>query len=259
MTMTEPAPAPAARGLKGVVVADTALGGVRGAEGFYHYRQHSAVELATTRPFEDTWQLLFDGHLPSSEAERAAFCDEVRPLRALPPGLTAALPALAAAPTLDALRAALSLGAAELGTRPVVDLAPHERRRDALRVAAVTPTLVAALHRSSTGATPVAPRDDLGHAANYLWMLTGAEPEPAAAAAIERYLTATVDHGFNASTFTARVVVHCTAARPAGRSSSSTRSAPRSGPRRSCGARSPRASGSWGSATPCTGPRTRAR
>src|SRR5690606_27967578 len=134
MTMTEPAPAPAARGLKGVVVADTALGGVRGAEGFYHYRQHSAVELATTRPFEDTWQLLFDGHLPSSEAERAAFCDEVRPLRALPPGLTAALPALAAAPTLDALRAALSLGAAELGTRPVVDLAPHERRRDALRV-----------------------------------------------------------------------------------------------------------------------------
>lgn len=206
MTMTEPAPAPAARGLKGVVVADTALGGVRGAEGFYHYRQHSAVELATTRPFEDTWQLLVDGHLPSSEAERAAFCDEVRPLRALPPGLTAALPALAAAPTLDALRAALSLGAAELGTRPVVDLAPHERRRDALRVAAVTPTLVAALHRSSTGATPVAPRDDLGHAANYLWMLTGAEPEPAAAAAIERYLTATVDHGFNASTFTARVV-----------------------------------------------------
>ena len=62
MTMTDAA---APRGLKGVIVADTALGDVRGLEGFYHYRQYSAPELAATRTFEDVWYLLFEGELPS--------------------------------------------------------------------------------------------------------------------------------------------------------------------------------------------------
>ena len=58
------------RGLKGVIVADTELGDVRGLEGFYHYRQYNAVELAAKLSLEDVWHLLFDGHLPST-AERA--------------------------------------------------------------------------------------------------------------------------------------------------------------------------------------------
>jgi citrate synthase len=70
----------------------------------------------------------------------------------------------------------------------------------------VVPTVVAAAHRLRTGQQPVAPRDDLGHAANLLWMVTGVEPTPAAARALEQYLVLTVDHGFNASTFAARVI-----------------------------------------------------
>jgi citrate synthase len=70
----------------------------------------------------------------------------------------------------------------------------------------VTPTLLCALHRLRHDQAPVEPRADLGYAANYLWMLTGEEPSAAHAGAVERYLISTIDHGFNASTFTARVV-----------------------------------------------------
>ncbi|MFD0787707.1 citrate/2-methylcitrate synthase, partial [Micromonospora azadirachtae] len=67
-------------------------------------------------------------------------------------------------------------------------------------------SLLAALHRLRAGLEPIAPRDDLSHAANYLYMISGEEPSEPQARAIERYLIATVDHGFNASTFTARVI-----------------------------------------------------
>ncbi len=200
-------PAEVPRGLKGVEVTDTAVGDVRGTEGFYHYRQYSAVELATSRPLEDVWRLLVDGSLPTTTAERSAFTGEVRPLRAIPPTLAAVLPAIASASKpLDGLRTALSLAAAERGCRPVYDLDPGTRRADALFVAALTPTLLTALYRLRMGKEVVAPRDDLGYAANYLWMLTGTEPSDEHAAALGRYLVSTIDHGFNASTFTARVI-----------------------------------------------------
>ena len=70
-------------GLEGVIVAETAVGDVRGLEGFYHYRQYNAVELADKLPLEDVWHLLFEGHLPSP-AEREAFAAEVNPLRVVP-------------------------------------------------------------------------------------------------------------------------------------------------------------------------------
>ncbi len=200
-------PAEVPRGLKGVVVADTEVGDVRGAEGFYHYRQYSAVELATSRPLEDAWRLLVDGSLPATPAERSSFADEVRALRAVPPTVAAVLPAIAlASEPLDGLRTALSLAAAERGCRPIFDLDQAERRADALFVATLTPTLLAALHRLRGGNEVVAPRDDLGYAANYLWMLSGTEPSPEHAEAMERYMVSTIDHGFNTSTFTARVI-----------------------------------------------------
>ena len=74
------------------------------------------------------------------------------------------------------------------------------------------PTVVAALHRLSAGLEPVAPRADLGPAANYLWMVHGEEAAPEVARAIEQYLVLTVDHGFNASTFTSRVIASTGAA-----------------------------------------------
>lgn len=197
------------RGLAGVVVTDTEVGDVRGREGFYHYRQYSAVELAQTRGFEDVWHLLVHGELPDAERS-TAFRAETAALRRLPDEVRAALPAIAAASgpsgPLAGMRSALSLLGAAKGFRPVYDIDPEGRRRDTLVAAAAVPTLLTALHRLGEGLEPVEPREDLSYAANYLYMLTGSEPDPARARAIEQYLISTIDHGFNASTFTARVV-----------------------------------------------------
>ena len=203
------APVDVPRGLAGVVVTDTRLGDVRGLEGFYHYRQYSAVELAQTRGFEDVWHLLIHGELPDA-AGRAAFVEETVALRRLPEEVRAALPAIAAASgrsgPLAGLRTALSLLGACLGFRPVYDLDTDRRRADTLAAAAAVPTLLTALYRLGQGLDPVEPRDDLSYAANYLYMLTGSEPDAARARAVEQYLISTIDHGFNASTFTARVI-----------------------------------------------------
>jgi citrate synthase len=197
------------RGLSGVVVTDTALGDVRGREGFYHYRQYSAVELAQTRGFEDVWHLLVHGELPDA-ARGAAFAARTAALRGLPDEVRAALPAIAAATgpsgPLAGLRTALSLLGASLGFRPVYDIDVDRRRADTLAACAAVPTLLTALYRLGQGLEPVEPREDLPYAANYLYMLTGSEPDPARARAVEQYLISTIDHGFNASTFTARVI-----------------------------------------------------
>jgi citrate synthase len=193
-------------GLEGVVVAETTVGDVRGQEGFFHYRQYSAVDLAGTRSLEDVWHLLFVGELPDADASRA-FADVVRQRRTMPPGLHTLLPALSrrGAP-LDVLRTAVSVLGAELGWRPTHDIGPDELYDQALGLVAVVPTILAAAHRLAQGLDPLEPRDDLAFAANYLYMLTGQEPSPEHARAIEQYMILTIDHGFNASTFTARVV-----------------------------------------------------
>ncbi len=197
------------RGLAGVVVTDTRIGDVRGAEGFYHYRQYSAVELARTRRFEDVWHLLVHGELPDAERS-AAFAAETAALRVLPDEVRAALPAIAAASRrsgpLAGMRTALSLLGAANGFRPVYDIDADRRRQDTLVACAAVPTLLTSLHRLAKGLEPVEPREDLSGAANYLYMLTGSEPDERRARAIEQYLISTIDHGFNASTFTARVV-----------------------------------------------------
>ncbi|MER6209660.1 citrate synthase/methylcitrate synthase [Streptomyces sp. NPDC001642] len=197
------------RGLAGVVVTDTRIGDVRGIEGFYHYRQYSAVDLAQTRGFEDVWHLLAHGELPDAERS-AAFAAETAALRRLPDEVRAALPAVAAASgtsgPLSGMRTALSLLGAAKGFRPVYDIDADARRRDTLVASAAVPTLLTALYRLGQGLDPVEPREDLSYAANYLYMLTGSEPDKQQARAIEQYLISTIDHGFNASTFTARVI-----------------------------------------------------
>ncbi|GEC08349.1 citrate synthase [Streptomyces spinoverrucosus] len=197
------------RGLAGVVVTDTEIGDVRGLEGFYHYRQYSAVELAQTRTFEDVWHLLVHGELPDT-ASAAAFAAETAALRRLPDQVSAALPAIAAAGgrsgPLAGLRTALSLLGAAQGFRPLYDIDADRRREDTLVATAAVPTVLTSLHRLGKGLAPVPPREDLSYAANYLYMLTGEEPDPRRARAVEQYLISTIDHGFNASTFTARVI-----------------------------------------------------
>ena len=190
-------------------MAETELGDVRGLEGFYHYRQYDAIELAEGRTFEDVWYLLHRGHLPST-AEREAFDEEIRPLREIPEQVKDLLPDIARLGdrfvALDALTTAYSILATALDFRPWLDVEGAELRHQALRTCAAIPTLVMALYRLNHGMEPVDPDPDLPFVANYLRMLTGEPPEPDHARAVEQYMTSTIDHGFNASTFTARVI-----------------------------------------------------
>lgn len=201
------APIEVPRGLKGVIVADTSVGDVRGSEGFYHYRQYSAVELADRCSLEEVWFLMLEGRLPSA-TELDGFLAATAPLREIPEAVQAVFPAIArsADAPLDAFRTALSLFAANQGLRPLIDTDPKEQHEDAVRLCAVTPTLLTALYRLHHGLEPIAPRPDLRWAENYVWMLHGEASDPRHVRAIEQYLILTVDHGFNASTFTARVI-----------------------------------------------------
>jgi citrate synthase len=213
IAMIQPADAQAhevPRGLEGVVVAETTVGDVRGLEGFYHYRQYSAVELAQKRPIEDVWHLLFEGRLPETTAERATFAAQISARRDVPQAVADVLPSIARAGDqfipLDALRTAVSQFGATLGFKPSIDIDAAELRENAMATCAVVPTLICALWRHRQGLAPVAPRRDLAYAENYLYMMHGEEPKPEYAAAVEKYLISTIDHGFNASTFTARVI-----------------------------------------------------
>ena len=196
-------------GLRDVVVTTTELGDVRGAEGFYHYRGYPAIELARTRTLEDVWFLFVEGRLPNA-GEQADFAKKVAALRPLPDEVREVLPAIARAgekfSPLAGLRTALSLIGAARDLPPVWDATPARRRADALLVSAVTPTILAALYRLRSGLPVLEPRADLSAAANWLYLVTGEVPDENQVSAIQSYLVSTVDHGFNASTFTVRVV-----------------------------------------------------
>jgi citrate synthase len=195
-------------GLNGVAVTSTGIGDVRGEEGFFHYRQYDAVALAEQRSFEDVWHLIARGSLPDA-ATSAAFREEIARRAAVPAELAAIVSTVASAhpSPLDGLRTVLSLSAPALSLRPLVDTTPEERADESLAVCALVPVVAAALSRASRGLAPIgAAPDGLGVAATYLFHATGEVPSPELARALEHYLILTIDHGFNASTFTARVV-----------------------------------------------------
>jgi citrate synthase len=197
------------RGLKGVAAAETRIGDVRGSEGFYHYGAYNATRLARERSLEEAWFLVRTGRLPE-HAELEEFTRLVAAHRAIPDDVVAALPIVARLAAeerpLEALRAAYELFALVKRYEPWIDLDPETLDGQALETAAVFAPIVVALHRLALGEEPIPPRDDLGHAANYLYMLEGREPSDELVRALEAYLISTIDHGFNASTFTARVV-----------------------------------------------------
>ncbi len=202
------APTVAPPGLEGVAVAETAIGDVRGEEGFFHYRGYDATELARRCSFEQVWHLLLMGELPDPD-QLAAFHERARQGRQLAPAVLAALEPLAAvepyAP-LAALRTSLSLVATSLGLRPTLDADREEVLDAAIRLTAVAPVVLLRQYRRHRGDPPAEADPDLGYAAAYLQLLTGERPTPEAARALEQYLILTMDHGFNASTFTARVI-----------------------------------------------------
>ena len=168
VAMIQPADAQAheiPKGLEGVVVADTTVGDVRGLEGFYHYRQYSAVDLAKTRPLEDVWYLLFDGRLPDDarRARRVRRRHPPAPRDPRPRSPTCCPRSRAPATTfvpLDALRTAVSQFGATLGFRPSLDVDDATLRDNAMSTCAVAPTLICALWRLRQGLEPIAPRPD---------------------------------------------------------------------------------------------------
>ncbi len=197
----------AASGLEKVVAAETELSDIDGQRGRLSYRGYNAVDLAFNCSFEAVWHTFLRGELPSPE-ELAAFQAETVPYREIPESMHQVLRDVAHAdsPPMDALRTATSALATQWGVRPWLDLDDAEIVQQATRFVAVLPSLVAAIYRIEQGLEPVAPDPELGHAANYLWMLFGERPTDAQVTGVERYLILTADHGMNASTFTARVV-----------------------------------------------------
>ncbi|WP_037158716.1 citrate/2-methylcitrate synthase [Rhodococcoides fascians] len=195
----------APRGLHNVVVTSTSIGDVRGDEGFYHYRQYSAIDIAESRTFEDAWFLMVEGRLPSL-SERAEFSRTVAPLRVLSAEVREAVASVAATGPQQPLLALRTVLSGLPGAVPLYESTDADKRATALRLCAVTPTVLAAVHRLRSGQEPIEPREDLTTAQNWLFMINGDVPSDARARAVDRYLTATIDHGFNASTFTARVV-----------------------------------------------------
>jgi citrate synthase len=192
-------------GLEGVVAAETRLSSVDGEAGELIIAGFPVDVLASRASFEETVFLLWHNALPDSE-QLESFREALAARRALP---AAALDLLRAgapqeAPTMDALR--MAAGTVSLG---VHDGAATEDRyyAEALTLVACLPTIVAAYWRLLDGEEPISPDPELGHAANYLYMLTGERPSAEFVRALETYLNAVVDHGMNASTFAARVIV----------------------------------------------------
>jgi len=190
-----------ALGLEGVTVGETRLSRVDGEAGELVIGGFPLEELAPNARFEETLYLLYYDRLPDA-AELNAFEERLIERRAVPDSTIDLLRAAAEADQdpMDALR----MGAAAASNARGADEDPA---RDALLLVAQFPTIVAAYWRLRNGEDPVEPRDDLGHAANYLYMLTGEEPDDAAARGLATYLNSVVDHGLNASTFTARTIV----------------------------------------------------
>ncbi|MEM7410244.1 MAG: citrate synthase [Myxococcota bacterium] len=201
---------PLSRGLENVAIAETRLSRVDGDAGELVIGGYALEELASRAEFEETLFLLWNDRLPTL-AELAGLHGELASRRALPAPTLALLEAAAAADVapMDALRMAIgSLGVGEPAlhaTELQAEPNPANQQR-ALRLVAAVPTAVAAFARLQRGVAPVAPDPSLGHAANYLWMLNGEPPKPEVVRALGTYLNTAVDHGMNASTFTARVV-----------------------------------------------------
>ncbi|WP_101297651.1 citrate synthase/methylcitrate synthase [Halegenticoccus soli] len=187
-------------GLENVVVAETRLSRIDGEAGELLIGGYPLEELAPNATFEETAFLLRNDRLPTAD-ELDEFRERLASLRSIP---DAALDAVRAAAEDESESAmdALRIGAASLS----LARDDEDPEADSLLLVAAFPTIVAAYWRVRSGGEPVDPRPDLSHAANYLYMLTGEEPSEAEVRGLETYLNAVVDHGLNASTFTARTI-----------------------------------------------------
>ncbi len=187
-------------GLEGVVAAATTLSSVDGQRGELMIAGFHLEDLAASATFEEVCYLLWYGELPDGET-LADFRDSMASYRHLPPA-TQSLLAEAARDRvgpMDALRMAVATFD--------LDLAYRDDFAKAKAITARVPPAVATYWRLYNDQDPIEPRFDLGRSANYLYMLTGEEPGPETVRGLETYLNTVSDHGLNASTFAARVII----------------------------------------------------
>lgn len=203
-------------GLEGVVATRTRLSSVDGAAGRLVIAGFPVEELAQRASFEEVLHLLWYDALPDAE-RAAAFAEDMATRRWLPEAALGLLRSAAAErrSPMDALRMAAStfdLGSSEKeGDGRRTGQAPEGISEEAFEQAMTTvarmPAVVTAYQRLLGGEEPVEPDPELSHAANYLYMLTGEKPTPEQSRALKTYLNTVSDHGMNASTFAARVIV----------------------------------------------------
>jgi citrate synthase len=190
-------------GLEGVVVAATRISHVDGLAGKLTIAGFSVETIAPNATCEEMLWLLWNDALPNPKHLRE-LCDALAASRALPDIVYDFLRGAAKKKVhgMDALRmAASALSLSSPSSAP-----GGSPKADALSLVAKFPTIAAAYSRLLEGKEPLAPRNDLGHAANYLYMMFGEAPAEERIRGLETYLNTVSDHGSNASTFAARVI-----------------------------------------------------
>jgi citrate synthase len=192
------------RGLEGVVAAETQLCDLDGAHGRLAYRGYDIADLARQASFEEVTYLLLHGELPKP-AQLDALVVALTAAREIPGELVQAFRLM---PTATDPMRALQAAVAMLGMSDpeATDNAHVANVRKAVRLTSQLATAICAHHRVRQGQQPVAPVAGLSHAGNFLFMLTGERPGPAATRAFDASLTLYAEHELNASTFTTRVV-----------------------------------------------------
>jgi len=191
-------------GLRGIPVADTKVSYIDGVKGELQYRGFRIEDLARYATYEEVAHLLIHGHLPS-RGELAAFDGRLKTARALPAGVVQAMALRPpGAVPMDVLQGAVPFLADD--DPDLKDTSKEAVQRQAERLTARLPALLAAWKRLRAGEEPLEPRSDLTHAGNFLYLLKGSEPLEQEARIVDVCLTLHADHTFNASTFAAREV-----------------------------------------------------
>ena len=190
-------------GLKGVVAGRSGICIIDGEQGMLAYRGYDIHDLAEHSTFEEATYLLWNGELPS-RVDLADFTTMLAEQRTVP---AAVLDLIAAAPPDTPPMATLRTAVSALGEADPLgeDMSVAANRAKSARLTAQLATITAAIERCRQGLEPVPPDAALDHAANFLFMVRGERASAAACRAFDVALVLHADHGFNASTFSARV------------------------------------------------------
>ncbi len=192
-----------AKGLEGVVALESGISSIIGS--VLTYRGIGIDELAESASYEEVVYLLWNSRLPN-RAELADLDQQLKASANLPAQIIEWIKTFPpSVHPMDALRTAVS--ALGLYDPDTADMSKEANLRKAIRLTAQIPTIVCAIGRARDGKEPIGPRADLSIAANFVYMLTGDEPDPIAVKAIDTALVLHADHELNASTFSARETV----------------------------------------------------